>query len=69
MSDGTPVSVRLSAELVTALRVRAAASGTTLSDALRDGALMLLGVCPTCGQKAPAGTPEAGKDAARERAG
>jgi len=60
--DGVPVSVRLSAELVTALKVRAATGGTTLSDQLRDGALMLLGVCPTCGQKAPT----ADKDAPRE---
>lgn len=53
VSDGGPVSVRLPAELLQALRERAEADGLTISDALRIGALMLLGICPTCGQKAP----------------
>ena len=46
-------STRLPAELVTALRERAEADGESLSDLLRRGALMVLGICPTCGQKAP----------------
>jgi hypothetical protein len=54
VSDGTPVSVRLPADVLQALRQHAEANGETLSDALRTGALMLLGICPTCGQKAPA---------------
>lgn len=67
MSDGTPVSVRLPADLMAALRERAEQNGETVSDALRRGALMVLGICPTCGQKAPvlpaAGNePDPGKD-------
>jgi hypothetical protein len=46
-------SFRLPADLVTALRQRATEDGESLSDILRRGALMVLGVCPTCGQKAP----------------
>ena len=53
VSDSNMVSVRMPAELMAALRERAEANGMTISDALRDGALMLLGVCPTCGQIAP----------------
>ena len=59
--DGTPVSVRLPADLMAALRKRAEENGETISDALRNGALMLLGICPTCGQKAPAAN-DPGKD-------
>ena len=53
-------SFRLSADLVAALKQRAAENGEALSDLLRRGALMVLGICPTCGQKAPAeGTGQA----------
>jgi hypothetical protein len=58
-------SARLPGEIVAALKKRAEENGESLSDMLRRGALMVLGICPTCGQKAP----EAGKDAAREKAG
>ena len=65
-SDGTPVSVRLPAELLAALREHADKNSVTVSDALRDGALMLLGFCPTCGHKTPgpaaASEPGPGKD-------
>jgi hypothetical protein len=53
MADSSPVSARMPPELLQALRERAERDGMTVSDALRIGALMLLGVCPTCGQKAP----------------
>jgi hypothetical protein len=52
-TESAPVSVRLPADLMQALRKRADENGMTVSDALRYGALMLLGICPTCGQKAP----------------
>jgi hypothetical protein len=63
-NDSNPVSARLPADLLQALRERAEKDGMTVSDALRIGALMLLGVCPTCGQKAPAAgsEPDPGKD-------
>ena len=51
--NGTPVSVRLPGDLMTALREHAGKNGETISDALRQGALMVLGICPTCGQKTP----------------
>ena len=35
------------------LKKRAEENGESLSDLLRRGALMVLGICPTCGQKAP----------------
>jgi len=47
-------SFRLPGDIVAALRKHADDSGETLSDVLRRGALMVLGTCPTCGQKAPA---------------
>ena len=46
-------SARLPPDLVSALRGRAEANGESVSDLLRRGALMVLGICPTCGQKAP----------------
>ena len=53
MADSEMASARLPADLVAALRQRAAENGESLSDLLRRGALMVLGICPTCGQKAP----------------
>lgn len=46
-------SVRLPAVLIAALRKHAAESGETLSDVMREAALRLLGVCPTCGRPVP----------------
>ena len=63
----TPVSVRLPADPIQALRQRAEVNGESVSDVLRQGALMLLGICPTCGQKAPAAT--AAEDAATREEG
>lgn len=53
MSDDKVASIRLPGDLATALKQHAEANGETLSDAMRRGALMVLGICPTCGQKAP----------------
>ena len=53
-SDTEMASVRMPGELVAALRKHAAENGESLSDTLRRGALMVLGICPTCGQPAPA---------------
>jgi hypothetical protein len=53
MADSEMTSFRLPADLVAALRQRAAENGESLSDLLRRGALMVLGICPTCGQSAP----------------
>lgn len=53
MPESEMASARLPADLVAALKQRAAQNGESLSDLLRRGALMVLGVCPTCGQKAP----------------
>jgi hypothetical protein len=65
--DSTPVATRLPPDLIAALRAHADENGETISDALRTGALMVLGICPTCGQKAPApvaavNEPDPGKD-------
>jgi hypothetical protein len=54
MADTEMASARLPADLVSALRKRADENGDSLSDLLRQGALLILGICPTCGQKAPA---------------
>ena len=62
MAESEMTSFRLTADLVAALKQRAAADGQTVSEVLRRGALMLLGVCPTCGQDVPG----AGKSAATE---
>ena len=48
--SGTPISVRMPADVVAALRKRAEESGESLSNVLRRAALMALGICPTCGQ-------------------
>lgn len=58
-----PTSFRLPADVLAALRTRAENTGESVSDQLRQGALMLLGICPTCGQKAPA--PQGGEEAGR----
>jgi hypothetical protein len=56
-------SFRLPTDLMAALKAHAAETGESFSDALRRGALMVLGICPTCGQKAPApNEPDPGKD-------
>jgi hypothetical protein len=52
-ATATPISVRLPADLLAALREHAGKNGGNVSDALRNGALMLLGFCPTCGHKTP----------------
>ena len=53
MADTEMASFRLPADLVKALKDHAAAGGESLSDVLRRASLMMLGTCPTCGQKAP----------------
>lgn len=60
-----PVSVRLPADLVAALRQKASDDGSTLSDVLRQGALGMLGICPTCEQPVPSRAP-AGSEPAPE---
>lgn len=63
MTDDKVASIRLPGDLAAALKQHAEANGETLSDAMRRGALMVLGICPTCGQKTPADNePEPGKD-------
>ena len=47
-----PVSVRMTADLVKALRDRADEQGCSFSDVIRDAALLALGLCPTCGRPA-----------------
>lgn len=46
-------SFRLPADMIFALRKLAEDGGESMSDLLRRGALMVLGICPTCGQPAP----------------
>lgn len=53
MAESEMASVRMPADLVAALRKRGEETGESMSDMLRAGSLMLLGICPTCGQKAP----------------
>ncbi len=63
MAEDKVASIRLPGDLAAALKQRADENGETLSDVVRRGALMVLGICPTCGQKAPAATePDPGKD-------
>jgi hypothetical protein len=62
MAEREMASVRLPTEIVAALRKRAEETGESFSDQIRAGALMLLGICPTCGQKAL----EAGESVATE---
>ena len=54
MADAPPTSFRLPADVLAALRRRGEETGESVSDMLRAGALMVLGICPTCGQKTPA---------------
>ena len=54
MADAPLTSFRLPADVLAALRQRGKETGESVSDMLRAGALMVLGICPTCGQKAPA---------------
>jgi hypothetical protein len=42
------ISFRLPADLVAALRQKATENGETLTDLLRRGALLEVGICPTC---------------------
>jgi hypothetical protein len=52
MADTTPpTSFRLPGDITAALRKMADENGETISDLLRRGALMVLGICPTCGQE------------------
>lgn len=53
MAESPPTSFRLPADVLAALRLRGEQAGESISDMLRTGALMVLGICPTCGQKAP----------------
>jgi hypothetical protein len=63
MANSPPTSFRLPADVLAALRERGEETGESVSDMLRQGALMVLGICPTCGQKAPAATDnDPGKD-------
>lgn len=55
-SSGKVASVRLPADLAAALRAKADATGESISDLMRQGALMLLGTCPTCRQATGSGT-------------
>ncbi len=65
MADSEMASARLPAEMVAALKQMAAETGESLSDLLRRGALLVLGICPTCGQKAP----QAGSSDEKEASG
>lgn len=58
MAKDDMASVRMPADLLKALRGRAEAEGVSLSDIMRQAALIALGVCPTCGQPGqPVGPP------------
>jgi hypothetical protein len=52
VSDDKVASIRLPGDLAAALKRHAEENGETLSDAMRRGALMVLGICPTCGRPA-----------------
>jgi hypothetical protein len=54
------ISVRMPAELMAAVKQRAEDEGGTFSDVIRDGALMILGHCPTCGRRAEDKRPAEG---------
>ena len=51
MADTEMTSFRLPGDVVAALRKVADENGETVSDLLRRGALMILGICPTCGHE------------------
>lgn len=57
-------SARLPADVVAALRKRAGENGETVSDLLRRGALMVLGICPTCGRPVGGRDDQADEDQA-----
>jgi hypothetical protein len=63
MTEAQPTSFRLPVDVLAALRQRGEETGESISDMLRQGALMILGICPTCGQKTPT------VEAATEKAG
>ena len=64
MTGGAPTSFRLPADVTEALRKLGDDTGETMSDLLRRGALMVLGICPTCGREANLMTePKAGEGA------
>lgn len=50
MSNNEMASVRLPPDILSALRSRTEDTGESVSDQLRRGALMVLGICPTCGR-------------------
>ena len=50
-ATGSPVSVRLDAEVISALKLAAEQRGETFSDVVRSAALIYLGKCPTCGHE------------------
>jgi len=52
---GEMTSFRLPGDVVTALRQLADENGESVSDVLRRGAMMVLGICPTCGRKTEGG--------------
>jgi len=50
MAKDEMTSFRLPGDMAAALRERAGQRGESLSDVMREAALMLLGTCPTCGR-------------------
>lgn len=60
-------SFRLPGDVVAALRKLGSETGETMSELLRRGALVVLGICPTCGREANLMTEP--KDTAREGGG
>lgn len=59
MAKDEMTSVRMSPDLLAALREHASQAGESLSDVMRRAALEMLGTCPTCGQRRgkPVGPP------------
>lgn len=55
MADTEMASARLPGDIVAALKKLAEENGESVSDLLRRGALMVLGICPTCGRKTEEG--------------
>lgn len=66
MPETEMASFRLPGDIAAALKQMATENGESLSDVMRRGALMVLGICPTCGQKAPV---PAGHEAPTREAG
>lgn len=50
MAETEMTSFRLPGDIIAALRKLAEDRGETLSDVLRQAALVRLGICPTCGR-------------------